>query len=63
MRPLRAGFAIKIKTEEGVLDWVFNDTPVFFVRDPLKFTALNHTQKRDPRTHLRDPDMVWVSRN
>lgn len=55
------GFAIKIKTDEGILDWVFNNTPVFFIRDPAKFPHFIHTQKRDPQTHLKDADMFWVS--
>ena len=55
------GFAIKIRTEEGNLDWVFNNTPVFFIRDPAKFPHFIHTQKRDPQTHLKDADMFWVS--
>ncbi|KAI9454209.1 catalase [Russula earlei] len=53
------GFAIKIRTEEGNIDWVFNNTPVFFIRDPGKFTHFIHILKRDPQTHLRDPDMFW----
>jgi len=53
------GFAVKIKTQEGNLDWVFNNTPVFFIRDPAKFPHFIHTQKRDPQTHLKDPDMFW----
>ncbi|KAJ7472227.1 catalase [Mycena galericulata] len=53
------GFAIKIRTEEGNWDWVFNNTPVFFIRDPAKFPHFIHTQKRDPQTHLKDPDMFW----
>ncbi|KAH8103289.1 catalase [Cristinia sonorae] len=53
------GFAIKIKTDEGNLDWVFNNTPVFFIRDPAKFPHFIHTQKRDPQTHLKDADMFW----
>ncbi|TFK92470.1 catalase [Polyporus arcularius HHB13444] len=53
------GMGIKIKTEEGNLDWVFNHTPVFFIRDPAKFAPFVHAQKRDPQTHLRDPDMSW----
>ncbi|KAI0288313.1 catalase [Russula brevipes] len=53
------GFAIKIRTDEGNLDWVFNNTPVFFLRDPAKFPHFIHTQKRDPQTHLKDPDMFW----
>jgi catalase len=55
------GFAIKIRTNEGNLDWVFNNTPVFFIRDPAKFPHFIHTQKRDPQTHLKDADMFWVS--
>jgi catalase len=55
------GFAIKIRTDEGNLDWVFNNTPVFFIRDPAKFPHFIHTQKRDPQTHLKDADMFWVS--
>ncbi|KAH9991973.1 catalase [Russula compacta] len=53
------GFAIKIRTDEGNLDWVFNNTPVFFIRDPAKFPHFIHTQKRDPQTHLKDPDAFW----
>jgi len=55
------GFAIKIRTDDGNLDWVFNNTPVFFLRDPAKFPHFIHTQKRDPQTHLKDADMTWVS--
>ena len=51
---------IKIKTEEGNLDWVFNNTPVFFICDPAKFPHFIDTQKRDPQTHLKDADMFWV---
>ncbi|KAF8634071.1 hypothetical protein AX17_004333 [Amanita inopinata Kibby_2008] len=53
------GFAVKLRTEEGNWDWVFNNTPVFFIRDPAKFPHFIHTQKRDPQTHLKDPDMFW----
>jgi catalase len=53
------GFAIKFYTEEGNWDLVGNNTPVFFVRDPYKFQMFIHTQKRDPRTNLRDMDMQW----
>ncbi|KAG2068674.1 catalase-domain-containing protein [Suillus decipiens] len=53
------GFALKLRTEEGNLDWVFNNTPVFFIRDPAKFPPFIHTQKRDPQTHLKDPDAFW----
>ncbi|EUC67774.1 catalase [Rhizoctonia solani AG-3 Rhs1AP] len=53
------GFAIKLRTEEGNWDWVFNNTPVFFIRDPAKFPHFIHTQKRDPQTNLKDADMFW----
>ncbi len=53
------GFAVKFYTEEGNWDMVGNNTPVFFVRDPLKFAQFIHTQKRDPKTNLRDLDMQW----
>ncbi|KAI8323258.1 catalase [Martensiomyces pterosporus] len=53
------GFALKFYTEEGNWDMVGNNTPIFFIRDPLKFPDFIHTQKRDPRTHLKNPDMQW----
>ncbi len=53
------GFAVKFYTEEGNYDLVGNNTPVFFIRDPLKFPDFIHTQKRNPRTNLPDPDMFW----
>ena len=53
------GFALKFYTEEGNWDMVGNNTPVFFVRDPHKFQNFIHTQKRDPKTNLRDMDMQW----
>lgn len=53
------GFATKFYTEEGNLDWVYNNTPVFFIRDPSKFPHFIHTQKRNPQTNLRDADMFW----
>lgn len=53
------GFAIKFYTQEGNLDWVYNNTPIFFIRDPSKFPAFIHTQKRNPRTNLKDPNAVW----
>ena len=55
------GFALKLRTDEGNWDWVYNNTPVFFIRDPAKFPHFIHTQKRDPQTHLKDADMFWVS--
>lgn len=53
------GFALKFYTEEGNWDVVGNNTPVFFIRDPLKFPDFIHTQKRDPQTHLRNPVAAW----
>lgn len=53
------GFAIKFYTEEGNWDMVGNNTPVFFVRDPLKFSDFIRTQKRDPKTNLRNPTAMW----
>ena len=53
------GFALKFYTEEGNYDIVGNNTPVFFIRDPLKFPDFIHTQKRNPATNLKDPDMFW----
>jgi len=53
------GFAVKFYTEEGNYDLVGNNTPVFFIRDPLKFPDFIHTQKRNPETNLKDPDMFW----
>ena len=53
------GFAVKIYTEEGNWDLVGNNTPVFFVRDPLKFSDFIHTQKRDPKTNLRNNTAAW----
>jgi catalase len=53
------GFAIKFYTEEGNYDLVGNNTPVFFIRDPLKFPDFIHTQKRQPATNCKDADMFW----
>lgn len=53
------GFACKFYTEEGNWDMVGNNTPVFFVRDPLKFQDFIHSQKRHPQTGLRDNTMQW----
>ena len=53
------GFALKFYTEEGNWDLVGNNTPVFFIRDPLKFSDFIHTQKRDPETNLKSPKMMW----
>lgn len=53
------GFAMKFYTDAGNWDLVGNNTPVFFLRDPLKFPDLNHAIKRDPRTNLRSPNSNW----
>lgn len=53
------GFAIKFYTKEGNWDLVGNNTPVFFLRDAYKFPDFIHTQKRDPRTHLRSNEAAW----
>ncbi|GIN69929.1 vegetative catalase [Bacillus sp. J14TS2] len=53
------GFAVKFYTEEGNYDLVGNNTPVFFIRDAIKFPDFIHTQKRDPQTHLKNPTAVW----
>lgn len=53
------GFAMKFYTEEGNWDLVGNNTPVFFIRDPLKFPDFIHTQKRDPKDNLRSATAAW----
>jgi catalase len=53
------GFALKFYTEEGNWDLVGNNTPVFFIRDPLKFPDFIRTQKRHPSSNLRSPTAMW----
>jgi catalase len=53
------GFALKFYTSEGNWDLVGNNTPVFFVRDALKFPDFIHTQKRHPKTNMRSPAAMW----
>lgn len=53
------GFAMKFYSEDGVWDLVGNNTPIFFIRDPILFPSFIHTQKRNPVTHLKDKDMFW----
>ncbi|KAL1869173.1 hypothetical protein VTK73DRAFT_3342 [Phialemonium thermophilum] len=53
------GFSLKFYTQEGNWDWVFNNTPVFFIRDPTLFPVFIHTQKRNPQTNLKDATMFW----
>lgn len=55
------GFALKFYTEDGNWDLVGNNTPVFFFRDPLHFTDLNHVVKRDPRTNMKMPTLTGIS--
>ncbi|HEX7760493.1 MAG TPA: catalase [Caulobacteraceae bacterium] len=53
------GFALKVYTDEGNWDLVGNNTPVFFIRDPLKFPDFIRTQKRHPVSNLRSPTAMW----
>ncbi len=53
------GFALKFYTEDGNWDLVGNNTPVFFIKDPKKFSHFIHTQKRDPKTNCKSPNMMW----
>src|SRR6266852_5864684 len=53
------GFALKFYTEDGNYDLVGNNTPVFFIRDPLKFPDFIHSQKRDPFTNMQEPENAW----
>ena len=53
------GFAVKFYTEDGNWDLVGNNTPIFFIKDPKKFSDFIHTQKRDPYTNCKSPTMMW----
>lgn len=53
------GFAVKFYTEEGNWDMVGNNTPVFFLRDPIKFPDFVHSQKKNPATNLPDPAAMF----
>jgi catalase len=53
------GFALKFYTTEGNYDLVGNNTPVFFIKDPMKFQDFIHSQKRRQDSNLRDNDMQW----
>ncbi len=53
------GFALKFYTEDGNWDLVGNNTPVFFIRDGIKFPDFIHSQKLDPYTNRQEPDNVW----
>ncbi len=53
------GFSLKFYTSEGNFDMVGNNTPVFFIRDPMKFQHFIRSQKRMQATNLRDNNMQW----
>ncbi len=53
------GFAVKFYTEDGNYDLTGNNTPIFFIRDPLKFPDFIHSQKPDPYTNRQEPDNLW----
>ncbi len=53
------GFAVKFYTEDGNYDLTGNNTPIFFIRDPLKFPDFIHSQKPDPHSNVQEPDNVW----
>jgi len=53
------GFAVRFYTEDGNWDLAGNNTPIFFIKDPMKFPDFVHTQKRDPQTNLKSPTMMW----
>ncbi|KAI8924261.1 catalase 1 [Entophlyctis helioformis] len=57
-RDLR-GFAVKFYTEEGIWDMSGSNSPVFHIRDPLKYPDLVHTHKKHPQTNVSDPDAHW----
>ena len=52
------GFALKFYTDEGNWDIVGNNTPVFFIRDPMKFPDFVRTQKRHPKTNMRSSTAI-----
>ena len=53
------GFAIKFYTEQGNFDLVGNNTPVFFLNDPINFPDFVHSQKKNPRTNVPDPAAMF----
>jgi len=53
------GFSLKFYTTEGNFDLVGNNTPIFFIRDPMKFQHFIRSQKRRADNNLRDHDMQW----
>jgi catalase len=53
------GWATRFFTEDGNQEFVFNDLPVFFIRDPIKFPSMNRSHKRHPQTNVPDQNMFW----
>ena len=53
------GFAIKFYTEDGNWDLVGSNSPIFFVKDAKKFPKLIQSQKKDPKTNLRNETKMW----
>lgn len=53
------GFALKFYTEDGNWDLVGNNTPIFFIRDGIKFPDFIHSQKYDPYTNRQEPNNIW----
>ncbi|KAB8043084.1 catalase [Janthinobacterium aquaticum] len=53
------GFALRFYTEEGNWDLVGNNTPMFFIKDPIKFPDFIHTQKRNPQSNLKSAEMMF----
>ena len=53
------GFALKFYNEDGKWDLVGKNTPIFFIKDPKKFSDFIHTQKRDPYSNCKSPTMMW----
>lgn len=57
------GFAVKFKTEKGNWDFLGNDMPVFFVKDPVKFHSMSRSRKRHTQTAIADSTMFWDFHN
>jgi len=53
------GFAVRFYTEDGNWDLVGNNTPMFFIKDPVKFPDFVHTQKRSPQSNLKSARMMF----
>jgi catalase len=53
------GFALKVYSEDGNWDLVGNNTPIFFIKDGIKFPDFIHSQKYDPFTNRQEPDNIW----